>query len=76
MAVPQDTDCVETIKNSEEKLAIKKKELEKFQSEFCEIKKKYDAAKERLETDVKEITEFIQVQTETSLSSCTHKWKF
>ena len=61
MAVPQDTDCVETIKNSEEKLAIKKKELEKFQSEFCEIKKKYDAAKERLETDVKEITEFIQV---------------
>ena len=76
MAVPQDTDCVETIKNSEEKLAIKKKELEKFQSEFCEIKKKYDAAKERLETDVKEITEFIQVQTEISLSSCTHKWKF
>lgn len=73
MAVPQDTDCVETIKNSEEKLAIKKKELEKFQSEFCEIKKKYDAAKERLETDVKEITEFIQVQTEISLSSCTHK---
>ena len=61
VAVPQDTDCVETIKNSEEKLAIKKKELEKFQSEFCEIKKKYDAAKERLETDVKEITEFIQV---------------
>ena len=73
VAVPQDTDCVETIKNSEEKLAIKKKELEKFQSEFCEIKKKYDAAKERLETDVKEITEFIQVQTEISLSSCTHK---
>ena len=59
--MPQDTDCVETIKSSEEKLAIKKKELEKFQSEFCEIKKKYDAAKERLETDVKEITEFIQV---------------
>lgn len=60
VAVPQDTDCVETIKSSEDKLAIKKKELEKFQSEFCEIKKKYDAAKERLETDVKEITEFIQ----------------
>merc|ERR1740116_626520 len=45
VAVPQDTDCVETIKSSEDKLAIKKK---------------YDAAKERLETDVKEITEFIQ----------------
>ena len=76
VAVPQDTDCVETIKTTEEKLAIKKKELEKFQvkikfsmfyiryflfqSEFCEIKKKYDTAKERLETDVKEITELIQ----------------
>ena len=32
-----------------------------LQSEFCEIKKKYDAARERLETDVKEITELIQV---------------
>jgi len=60
VAVPQDTDCVETIKSTEEKLSVKKKELEKFQSEFCEIKKKYDAAKERLETDVKEITEYIQ----------------
>ena len=61
VAVPQDTDCVETIKSAEEKLAIKKKELEKFQSEFCDIKKKYDTAKERLENDVKEITELIQV---------------
>ena len=31
VAVPQDTDCVETIKTTEEKLATKKKELEKFQ---------------------------------------------
>merc|ERR1712079_364573 len=46
VAVPQDTDCVETIKTTEEKLATKKKELEKFQSEFCEIKKKYDTEKE------------------------------
>merc|ERR1712079_175550 len=46
VAVPQDTDCVETIKSAEEKLAIKKK--------------KYDTAKERLENDVKEITELIQ----------------
>jgi hypothetical protein len=61
VAVPPDTDCVTTIKSSEEKLAMKKKELETFQSEFCEIKKKYDAAKERLENDVKEITELIQV---------------
>ena len=82
VAVPQDTDCVTTIKSTEEKLANKKKELETFQvlhllkvwdqnyflfctyflqSEFCEIKKKYDAARERLENDVKEITELIQV---------------
>ena len=33
-----------------------------FQSEFCEIKKKYDAARERLENDVKDITELIQVR--------------
>jgi len=60
VAVPQDTDCVTTIKTTEEKLANKKKELEVFQSEFCEIKKKYDAARERLENDVKDITELIQ----------------
>jgi len=60
VAVPPDTDCVSTIKSTEENLAKKKKELETFQSEFCEIKKKYDSAKERLETDVKEITELIQ----------------
>ena len=62
VAVPTDTDCVTTIKTTEEKLASKKKELETFQSEFCEIKKKYDAARERLENDVKEITELIQVE--------------
>ena len=59
--MPTDTDCVTTIKTTEEKLASKKKELETFQSDFCEIKKKYDAARERLENDVKEITELIQV---------------
>jgi len=36
-----------------------RKELEKFQSEFCDIKKKYESARERLENDVKEITELI-----------------
>ena len=61
VAVPPDTDCVTTIKSTEEQLATKKKDLEGFQTEFCEIKKKYDAAKERLENDVKEITELIQV---------------
>ena len=96
VAVPQDTDCVTTIKSTEEKLANKKKELETFQvvhvlkvwdqnyflfytyfflqSEFCEIKKKYDAARERLENDVKEITELIQV---CYLTSSVHvNWSF
>ena len=36
-----------------------------FQTEFCEVKKKYDAAKERLENDVKEITELVQVNLGT-----------
>jgi len=60
VAVHPEADCVKTIQTAEEKLSEKKKELEKFQTEFCEIKKKYDAAKERLENDVKEITELIQ----------------
>merc|ERR550534_715091 len=60
VAVKPEADCVKTIQTAEAKLADKKKELEKFQSEFCEVKKKYDAAKERLENDVKEITELIQ----------------
>lgn len=60
VAVQPEADCVKTIQTTEEKLAAKKKELEKFQTEFCEVKKKYDAAKARLENDVKEITELIQ----------------
>lgn len=60
VAVQPAADCVKTIQTAEEKLAEKKKELEVFQSEFCEVKKKYDAAKERLTNDVKEITELIQ----------------
>ena len=44
-----------------------------LQSEFCEIKKKYDAARERLENDVKEITELIQVCYLTSSVHCTCK---
>ncbi|XP_023337500.1 chaperone protein dnaJ 15 isoform X2 [Eurytemora carolleeae] len=60
VAVHPEADCVKTIQTTEEKLALKKKELEQFQTEFCEVKKKYDAAKERLENDVKEITELVQ----------------
>lgn len=60
VAVNKEADCVKTIQTAEDKLAEKKRELEKFQTEFCEVKKKYDAAKERLENDVKEITELMQ----------------
>jgi len=60
VAVQPAAECVKTIQSAESRLAEKKKDLEKFQSEFCEVKKKYDAAKERLENDVKEITELIQ----------------
>lgn len=60
VAITPEADCVKTIQTTEEKLASKKKELENFQAEFCETKKKYDEAKKRLEEDVKEITELIQ----------------
>lgn len=60
VAVSQDESCVTTIKATEEKLADKKRQLENFQSEFCDIKKKYEAAKERLEIDVKDISQLIQ----------------
>merc|ERR1712141_457630 len=60
VAVNKEASCVQTIQSTEEKLAEKKKALESFQGEFCEVKKKYDEAKERLENDVKEITELIK----------------
>jgi len=60
VAVNPEASCVQTIQTTEERLAAKKKELEKFQSEFCEVKKKYDEAKERLENDVKDITELMK----------------
>ena len=33
-----------------------------LQTEFCEIKKKYDAARDKLEQEAKEISELIQVK--------------
>jgi len=64
VAVNKEASCVQTIQSTEEKLAEKKKALEAFQGEFCEVKKKYDEAKERLENDVKEITELIKEREE------------
>jgi len=68
VAQPKETAEVQTIISSEERLARKKKELEGFQSEFCEIKKKYEAAKERLENDVKEISELVNERAEAYTS--------
>jgi len=59
VAPPKTSPEVQTIISTEGKLANKKKELEGYQSEFCELKKKFDAAKERLENDVKEIAELV-----------------
>lgn len=58
--MPQDTDCVETIKSSEDNFAIKKKELEKFQSEFMKLRRNMTSGEGAARVDVKEITEFIQ----------------
>lgn len=60
VAVDRHSQCVETIQATEEKMAKKKSELEGFQSEFSEIKRKYDEAMKRLEGDVNEIGELIQ----------------
>jgi len=68
VAVPPSSEQVASITGTEERLAGKKKELEGFQSEFCELKKKYEAAKERLENDVKEISELIEQRAEAYTS--------
>lgn len=60
VAVDQSTDCVRGIKRNEEKLAEKKKQLENFQPEFCELKKKYDEACKKLEEDINETVELMQ----------------
>jgi len=60
VAVPPFTDCVQTIQRTESKLAEKKQQLESFQSEFTEIKKKYEEACKRLESDIKETVELMQ----------------
>jgi len=55
VAIPPDSEPVQTIASTEKKLAAKKKELEEFQPEFAEIKKKYDEAIKRLQGDVEDV---------------------
>jgi len=47
------------IMESEIRLAEKKEQLEIFQPEFCDIKKKYEEACKRLENDIDEIGELV-----------------
>ncbi|TRY68205.1 hypothetical protein TCAL_06941 [Tigriopus californicus] len=60
VAVTSNTECVTKIKSSEKKLSEKKKHLENFQGEFCELKKKYEEACKKLEQDINETVELMQ----------------
>jgi len=60
VSIPPTDECVETIKTSEMLLAEKKKHLEEFQGEFCEVKKKYEEACKKLETDITETVELME----------------
>jgi len=55
VAISPDSEPVQTISTTEKKLAAKKKQLEDFQPEFTEIKRKYDEAIKRLQGDVEDI---------------------
>ena len=60
VAVPTSTDCVVSIQEHETKLTEKKRHLENFQTEFCDVKKKYEEACKKLEEDITETVELIQ----------------
>ena len=60
VAISPNEDCVEKIKESEKKLQEKKNHLETFQPEFCEVKKKYEEACKKLETDITETVELME----------------
>lgn len=62
VAVPTSSDCVVSIQESERKLAEKKRQLENFQPEFCDIKKKYEEACKKLEEDITETIETMQAR--------------
>lgn len=59
-AVEPNTECVRSIKTCEQQLADKKRQLENFQSEFCELKKKYEEACKKLENDINETVDLMQ----------------
>lgn len=59
------TDCVVSIKETEMKLAEKKRHLENFQTEFCDVKKKYEEACKKLEEDITETVELLQARDQS-----------
>jgi len=60
VAEPRDEMNAIKIMEAEIRLADKKEHLEKFQPEFCELKKKFEEACKALEGDIKEIDELMK----------------
>merc|ERR1712109_1592 len=60
VAEPRDEMNAIKIMEAEIRLADKKEHLEKFQPEFCDLKKKFEEACAALEGDIKEIDELIK----------------
>jgi hypothetical protein len=62
VSVPRDHLSVLSIMASEIVLSDKKQHLERFQPEFCDIKKKFDEACKKLESDIQEIDEAVKAR--------------
>jgi len=60
VSVKPNSEVVKDIRRTEDKLVEKKRNLEAFQPEFCDLKKKYEEACKKLETDINETVELIQ----------------
>merc|ERR1719273_1988207 len=60
VAEPRDEMNAIKIMEAEIRLADKKEHLEKFQPEFCELKKKFEAACQTLQGDIDEIEELMK----------------
>ena len=62
VATSPNSECVNRIRETEARLDDKKRHLETFQSEFCDIKKKYEEACEKLGKDI--------IETQVSNKDC------
>ncbi len=59
VATDPTSESANRIRDSETRLSEKKKHLETFQSEFCDIKKKYEEACSKLGKDIEETQDLI-----------------